>query len=73
MILCTNSLPNTPFGSESRIAIPSIPSGTSLGRGCSEMGSDTELDNTAGQFFHRALGFDEGPKLITYRMPIAPD
>jgi aminoglycoside 6'-N-acetyltransferase I len=40
------------------------------GRGRSELASDTQLGNTASQAVHRALGFAETERLVTYRMDI---
>jgi aminoglycoside 6'-N-acetyltransferase I len=37
------------------------------GRGCTEMGSDSELDNTASQAAHRALGYQETGKVVNFR------
>ena len=35
--------------------------------GCSEFASDTELDNTASQHMHAALGFQETERVVYYR------
>jgi aminoglycoside 6'-N-acetyltransferase I len=37
------------------------------GRGCTEMGSDSELDNTASQAAHRALGYQETGQVVNFR------
>lgn len=36
-------------------------------RGCTEMGSDTQLDNTGSQGAHRALGYEEVERMVHYR------
>ena len=36
-------------------------------QGCRELGSDTELENTAGQAFHAAQGFEEWERVVFYR------
>ncbi len=36
-------------------------------RGCSELGSDTPLGNSASQAMHSALGFDETERVVMYR------
>ena len=36
-------------------------------RGCSEIASDTSLDNQASQLVHRALGFEETERVVYYR------
>jgi aminoglycoside 6'-N-acetyltransferase I len=36
-------------------------------RGCTEFGSDTALDNEAGQAAHRALGFEQVGRAVCYR------
>ena len=38
--------------------------------GCSELGSDSEIDNANGQSFHRGVGFEERERVICYRKPI---
>ena len=35
--------------------------------GCSELGSDADLANTASQALHRALGFDETERVVFFR------
>ena len=35
-------------------------------KGCTEFASDCELDNTDSQRFHRAVGFDEANRIVTY-------
>lgn len=37
------------------------------GQGCTEIGTDSELDNTAGQQFHRHMGFEETYRVVGYR------
>jgi aminoglycoside 6'-N-acetyltransferase I len=39
-------------------------------RGRRELASDAQLANTTSQAFHRALGFAETERLVTYRMEI---
>jgi aminoglycoside 6'-N-acetyltransferase I len=34
--------------------------------GCTELGSDTELENTLSQEVHRRLGFEETQRLVTF-------
>lgn len=41
-------------------------------RGCSEMASDTLLDNQVGERSHRALGFEEVHRTIHFRKSIPP-
>lgn len=41
-------------------------------RGFTELGSDTLLDNTAGQAAHAALGFDEVERLVTFVKRLVP-
>jgi len=36
-------------------------------RGCSEMGSDAELENVGSQRAHRALGYEVTGKVVTFR------
>jgi aminoglycoside 6'-N-acetyltransferase I len=40
--------------------------GWALARGCSEMGSDAELDNEVSQRAHRALGYAEAIRLVCF-------
>ena len=37
------------------------------GQGFREMASDTQLDNTASQQAHRALGYEEVERVVAYR------
>ena len=39
-------------------------------QGCTEFASDTQLGNTAGQAFHRALGFAETGRIVCYRQKL---
>lgn len=34
--------------------------------GCTEIGSDVELPNTASQMFHARIGFHEANRLVSY-------
>ena len=36
--------------------------------GCSELGSDAELANTASHAFHAAVGFEETERVVFFRM-----
>ena len=36
-------------------------------QGCRELGSDTELENAAGQAFHTAQGFEQRERVVFYR------
>jgi aminoglycoside 6'-N-acetyltransferase I len=38
-----------------------------ISSGCHEMATDAELDNTAAQAFHRAVGFEETFRIVEYR------
>lgn len=40
-------------------------------RGCTEFASDTQLDNTHAQAWHRALGFEETERVVFFRKPLA--
>lgn len=40
-------------------------------RGCREMASDTVIDNTRGEAFHRALGYAEVERIICFRKDLA--
>jgi len=40
-------------------------------QGCTEFGSDTEIDNRQSEAAHRALGFDEVERQICFRKPIS--
>jgi aminoglycoside 6'-N-acetyltransferase I len=39
--------------------------------GCSELGSDTQLENIGSQKMHAALGFDEMERVVCYRKAIS--
>jgi len=39
-------------------------------RGCSEIASDSELDNLEAQQFHNAIGFEETYRIVQYRMDL---
>ena len=41
-----------------------------VGLGCSEMGSDTYVENTQSQAMHEALGFEEMERVVCYRKVI---
>lgn len=41
--------------------------GWALARGCREMASDTELDNTASQAAHARLGYEEVERVVLFR------
>jgi aminoglycoside 6'-N-acetyltransferase I len=41
--------------------------------GCSELASDTQLDNTVSQAVHVALGFDETERVVYYNMILGPE
>jgi aminoglycoside 6'-N-acetyltransferase I len=45
--------------------------GWALARGCTEMGSDAELDNEVSQRAHRALGYAEVIRLVCFSKKIA--
>ena len=36
-------------------------------QGCTEMASDGELDNRAGEAFHKALGYEEVERIVCFR------
>lgn len=40
-------------------------------QGCSELASDTEIDNTTSQAMHEALGFAESERVVCYNKRIA--
>jgi aminoglycoside 6'-N-acetyltransferase I len=40
-------------------------------RGCTEMASDTPLDNSVSQSAHRALGYEEVERLVHFRRPLS--
>jgi aminoglycoside 6'-N-acetyltransferase I len=40
--------------------------------GCTELGSDTYVENVASQRMHEALGFEEMERVVCYRKVIAP-
>ena len=39
-------------------------------RGCTELASDTPLDNAASQAVHRALGFAETERVVYFKAPL---
>jgi aminoglycoside 6'-N-acetyltransferase I len=39
-------------------------------QGCSELASDTEIDNDSGSAAHRSLGFEEVERIICFRKPL---
>jgi aminoglycoside 6'-N-acetyltransferase I len=39
-------------------------------QGCTEMGSDTEIENTGSALAHRSLGFTEVERIICFRKPL---
>lgn len=41
------------------------------GLGCTELGSDTGLDNAVAQLAHERCGFIETERVVYYRMPLA--
>ena len=41
-----------------------------LGRGCSEMATDAELENTSAQAFHRHMGFEETYRIVEFKKTI---
>lgn len=41
-------------------------------RGCSHIGSDTEVSNTQSQAAHRALGFHELPPIVCFYKSLTP-
>ncbi|EIS8370433.1 GNAT family N-acetyltransferase [Salmonella enterica] len=41
-----------------------------LSRGCSELASDTQLENTTSQAVHRRLGFAETERVVYFNMPL---
>ena len=43
-----------------------------LSRGCTEMGSDAELDNSVSHGAHRALGYGEVTRLVLFSKKLAP-
>jgi len=36
-------------------------------RGCSELGSDADIENSASHAFHRAIGFEETERVVFFR------
>lgn len=44
-----------------------------LARGCTELASDTLLENTLGQAVHRRLGFAETERVVYFNRAIGPD
>ena len=43
-----------------------------VAHGCSEMGSDAYLSNTASHAFHQAIGFSEAGRLVSFIKRIGP-
>ncbi len=43
-----------------------------LRMGCSELASDTQLENTLSQAAHRALGFSETERIVCFNMALSP-
>ncbi len=43
-----------------------------LSRGCTEMGSDAELQNEVSHHAHRALGYVEATRLVLFSKKLAP-
>ena len=43
------------------------------GLGCSELASDTEIDNRASQAMHRALGFEQMERVVCFRRRLPRD
>lgn len=41
-----------------------------IASGCSELASDTDLQNTLGQAFHTGIGFEETERVVFYRRRI---
>jgi len=41
-------------------------------RGCTELASDTEIENTLSQWVHRRLGFRETERIVCFNMPLPP-
>ena len=41
-------------------------------KGCTEMGSDALIDNTASHGMHRGLGFEEAVRVVCFRKDIQP-
>lgn len=42
----------------------------SLAQGCTEMGSDVEIDNATSIAFHESIGFKEANRVVCYAMKI---
>lgn len=42
-------------------------------RGCSELASDTQLENTLSQTVHSRLGFTETERVVYFRMALGPE
>jgi aminoglycoside 6'-N-acetyltransferase I len=40
------------------------------GQGCTELASDTWLDNAGSQLAHRALGFEVVDRCVNFRKPL---
>jgi aminoglycoside 6'-N-acetyltransferase I len=43
-----------------------------LARGCTELASDTQLENITSQAVHRRLGFAETGRVVCFNMPLHP-
>jgi len=39
-------------------------------QGCTELASDTEIDNVVSQQAHRSLGFEEVDRVVCFRKPL---
>jgi len=42
-------------------------------RGCTELASDTQLDNTLSQTVHTRLGFEETERVVYFNMRLGPE
>jgi aminoglycoside 6'-N-acetyltransferase I len=52
-------------------ALLSYAIGWAKARGCTELASDTELENTEAQRFHEHLGFKETYRIVQYKMDLS--
>lgn len=43
-----------------------------VGKGCQELASDTQLENTLSQTVHRSLGFTETERIVNFNMALPP-
>jgi len=43
-----------------------------LAQGCTELASDTQLENTLSQAVHARLGFTETERVVYFNMPLGP-